>query len=316
MLCWINCLAYAIGYFVIGLVAVKFGFYVQRTFFRKGYDVHERYGKDSWILITGATAGIGLALAKYSAKVKGLNVVLLGRNQEKLDAAEKEVKAANPKIKTKTYKFDFTKNSGHESYLKISEDLKDLDISMLVNNAGVQEMRPILTLEEEAMENLTLLNINGLSLLTLIFAKRFAKRDKRSAIVNVASQAGYAPLPGNAPYGASKAFVRSLTKAVGYELRDKIDMLCFSPGFVTTDLCCFKEGPDVVSPDDCAPCIFRDLGYETENQPCSIHEFVVFIVPPILLINENLPNLMLDPLTKDEFNRMEEIRSKENKKDS
>ncbi|CAI2375565.1 unnamed protein product [Moneuplotes crassus] len=316
MFCCLNQVAYFVGLFVIGLVAMKFGFYVQRNFFRKGYDVHERYGKDSWILITGATAGIGLALTKYSAKVKGLNVILLGRNQEKLEASEKEVKASNPKIKTKTYKFDFTKNSGYKSYLKISEDLKDLDISMIINCAGIEDMRPILTLEEEVMENITLTNVNGLSLLTLIFAKRFAKRDQRSAIINVSSHAGYAPLPGNAQYGATKAFIRSLTKAVGYELRDKLDMLCFSPGYVCTGLCYYRKGFEVVSPDDCGPCIFRDLGYDTENQPSTLHEFIAFIVPPILLVNENIPNLILEPLTKDEFKRMEEIRSKENKKDS
>ena len=102
--------ALIIGTIVILRMALAIAFSINRKFFRKGYDFHERYGKDSYVLVTGATAGIGLEIWKYAAE-KGINVLLAGRSKEKLEKAESTVLKVNPKIKTKTVQIDFNKST-------------------------------------------------------------------------------------------------------------------------------------------------------------------------------------------------------------
>lgn len=186
------------------------------------------------------------------------------------------MKKANGKVKTKTCILDFTESTDVSHYQHLSDELKDLDISIIVNNAGIMEFGSFLDFQIEDIKKMTELNIHGLSLLTKIFADRFAKRIQRSAIVNVASGIGYIAAPFSSQYGATKAYVRSFTKAVSYELSDKIDVLCFSPGYVKTELSGYANGFDACEPDLCGHAIFRDLGYEIENQPTILHEVQAF----------------------------------------
>jgi short-subunit dehydrogenase len=138
--CWTTSLLFYIGLAVVLKLLYKLGCFVNRNYVRKGHDAQERYGKDSWVFVTGATGGIGLETCKYAAKEKGLNVILAGRNPEKLKQCQKEVEAANPKIKTKTVKLDFDESNDISYYQKVVDEVKDLDVSILVNNAGVMYM--------------------------------------------------------------------------------------------------------------------------------------------------------------------------------
>ena len=100
-----------------------------------------RYGKDSWAVVTGSTDGIGKASAIYLAK-EGFNVVLISRTLERLQNVAKEVeaaaKSAGKTIKTKVVQLDFTKTYDAATFKRIYEnDLKSLDISILVNNVGM-----------------------------------------------------------------------------------------------------------------------------------------------------------------------------------
>ncbi|CAI2375417.1 unnamed protein product [Moneuplotes crassus] len=305
--CCITKAVFYIGLLFVLQCLIKFAYFINRNFVRKGHDVHERYGKDSWIAVTGATSGIGKELCLHAAKEKGLNVVIIGRNPEKLKATEAEVKKANPKIKTKTYRFDFNDSTSIDEYQKLSDDLKDLDISIFVNNAGLMPLHYWKDFPLEAIKEITETNIHGLSLLTKIFTERFYGRDKRSAIVNVASTAGYAPIPLNCHYGGSKAYVRSFTKAVGHEVSDKIDVLCFSPGYVDTALSRNAKGYNVASPEQCSHAIFRDLGYERETQPNIVQENETFSFAIMLFISEWMTMSVAGFLFKQDFVRFEKI---------
>jgi short-subunit dehydrogenase len=276
--CTINNLVYFFGLVVLVKGLARFGFFVNRWFVRKPHDVHERYGKDSWILVTGATAGIGLEICKYAASDKNMNVVLVGRNSDKLNKCELEVKEANPKIKTKTLVLDFNASTDLDYYYKALEPVKNLDISIIVNNAGVMNVCGFDEVTQELLKEMTETNMHGLTVLTKMFADRFAKRATRSAIVNVSSVAGYVPTPINAHYSGTKAFVTSFTNGFGYEVKDKIDVLCHCPAAVSTYLAGFRNTFDTASPKDCAYVIFRDLGYERENQPIIAHELSVLLI--------------------------------------
>lgn len=213
--------------------------------------------------------------------------MLVGRNADKLKKAEQEVKKANNKIKTKTYQFDFTKNSRIEDYTKLEADLSDLDISILVNMAGIIQKNSLADCPVELLKEITETNVNGVGFLSKIFCDRFMKREKRSAIINISSQSGYAPCPLSATYGASKAYIRSFTKAMGYEVSDKVDVMVHSPGYVHTSMTNFPTGHNVAEPIDCCKAIFRDIGYERENSPIIAQEFEVFYVMNLFKISES-----------------------------
>lgn len=126
----------------IGLFRLCFELYnfaYQRFFAkdRKGLELRNKYGEDSWAIITGSTSGIGLGFAKYLAS-KGFNLVCISRNPEKLKEKEAEIKAeAKGEIKIKNITKDFTQAYQADFYNDIAETVKDLDISILVNNVGI-----------------------------------------------------------------------------------------------------------------------------------------------------------------------------------
>ena len=101
----------------------------------------DRYGKGSWAVVTGATDGIGKAAAMYLAN-EGFNVVLISRTMAKLETVANELKESAKKhgknIDTRVVQLDFTKNFDAGTFSKIyQEQLKDLDLSVLVNNVGM-----------------------------------------------------------------------------------------------------------------------------------------------------------------------------------
>ena len=100
-----------------------------------------RYGADSWAVVTGATDGIGKECARYLAN-EGFNIVLISRTLSKLEAVAKEIqleaKENGKHINTRVVKLDFTDNFDAPTFAKLyKENLKDLEISILVNNVGM-----------------------------------------------------------------------------------------------------------------------------------------------------------------------------------
>jgi len=181
-----------IGTIVLVKLILRIAFSINRKFFRKAHDFHERYGKDSYVLVTGATAGIGLGICKYAAE-RGINVVLVGRNKDKLAKAESEIKGVNKNVKTKCIQFDFNKSTEFDYYTDFEKQTKDIDISVFVNNAGVMYVKPFEELSLEQLKEIYETNLYGVSIMTSIFVRRFLKRTTRSAIVNIASVAGEVP---------------------------------------------------------------------------------------------------------------------------
>merc|ERR1712048_315786 len=90
----------------------------------------------SWAVITGATDGIGKAIAKQLAK-QGLNLVMISRFEDKLKATAEEI--GSEKIEIKTISYDF---SDPDDYDRIAGQLKNLDIGILVNNVGMSYDHP------------------------------------------------------------------------------------------------------------------------------------------------------------------------------
>ena len=138
--CAIKCLAYF--FILIGLVQIlNFTIgtlsLIYRHFIRKPYDLLARYGgKDSWAVVTGGSDGVGLQFCKDLA-ARGFNICIVSRDEKKMQEKLEEIKKSTTKqIKTKSIVADFFKFSKIQDYEKLASQLKDLDIGILILNAG------------------------------------------------------------------------------------------------------------------------------------------------------------------------------------
>ena len=86
-------------------------------------------------MITGSTDGIGRAFA-FELANRGFNIVLISRNQDKLNAVASEIQSKH-KVQTRTVAFDFSKDTSVAGYESIMNKIADLDVSILINNVGI-----------------------------------------------------------------------------------------------------------------------------------------------------------------------------------
>ncbi len=170
---------------------------------------------NSWVLITGASQGIGYEFAKIFA-ARGYNLVLVARDHARLAEVSAELSPRHG-ITTRIIVSDLARPSAPR---EIFDELQreQIPISILVNNAGFAIQGPFAQLDLQKAE-LDLIQVNITSLIEL--TRRFlepmlARREGR--ILNVASTAAYQPGPYMALYYASKSFVLSFTAALAIEL--------------------------------------------------------------------------------------------------
>ncbi len=182
-------------------------------------------------LITGASSGIGRDMARELSK-RGYNLVLVARNQSKLDKLKIELKRQNSNVEIVVFSLDL---SNKENCYYLHQQIKDVDI--LINNAGFGAFGGYDEIELEKEINMINTNVIAVQILTKLYLKDMLKKDK-GHIMNVASIAGYMPGPLMATYYATKNYIISLTRAINKEIKKKhsnvkISLLC--PGPVNTN---------------------------------------------------------------------------------
>jgi uncharacterized protein len=183
-------------------------------------------------LVTGASAGIGEAIAR-ELSARGCDVVLVARRHERLERLARELRAAFG-IEAEPLAADLTDPRALATVeARLEEDQRPVDL--LVNNAGgASQHAPFLELDRDALADDAYLNAMTLLRLTHAAAGAMARRG-RGNVINISAGVGFYPLPGAAAYGASKAFVNSLSEALGYELRDTgVQVTAICPGFTRT----------------------------------------------------------------------------------
>jgi short-subunit dehydrogenase len=183
-------------------------------------------------LVTGASSGIGEALARRLARHRK-HLGLVARRADRLEALAAELRAAHS-IEVDVLPADLTK-PGAVAALALEVGRRGLDVDWLVNNAGFctvgrfHELPVARELEEIA------LNVEALVELTGRFVPMMVRRH-RGVVMNVASIGAYLPSANMATYTATKAFVLSFTEAIAVELRDSgVDVLCVCPGVTRTE---------------------------------------------------------------------------------
>jgi short-subunit dehydrogenase len=193
-------------------------------------------------LITGASSGIGEVFARKLA-ARGDNVLLVARSEDKLMTLCNELGRSNS-IRAQYVAMDL---SHPESPARLFDEVqkRGLEIDCLINNAGFGSMGDFAKLDLERELNMIDLNVRALVELTHRFLVPMRER-KRGAIINVASTAGFQPVPFMATYAATKAFVLSFSEALWEENRSYgIKVMALCPGVTETG---FFEAASIAVP--------------------------------------------------------------------
>ncbi len=181
-------------------------------------------------LVTGASSGIGEEFARQLAR-RGYDLVLVARRKDRLERLAATLSALDD-VGVEVIQADLTTARG---LAVVEKRLSAGDIQLLVNNAGVGSVGEFaqLPLEREVEQ----VDLNARALLRLAHgALRSMITHKRGAIINVASMAGFQPVPYNATYAATKAFVLNFSQALHEEAKPyRITVTCLCPGPVRTE---------------------------------------------------------------------------------
>jgi short-subunit dehydrogenase len=183
-------------------------------------------------LITGASRGIGAVYADRLAK-RGYDLILVARDQARLKALSARLTGETGRSVT-PLPADLNEKA---DLAKVETTLRDdQTITMLVNNAGLASVAPLLDADVEKMDDMIALNVTALTRLTYAVAPALVARGA-GTIINIASVVGISPEALNGVYGATKAYVIALSHSLQHELAGKgIRIQAVLPGATATDL--------------------------------------------------------------------------------
>ena len=185
----------------------------------------------STVLVTGASSGIGEALAHCFARA-GHRLVLVARREARLRALAKALRDEHG-VRVDVLPADLAQ-PGAAAALAASLRRRRCAIDVLVNNAGVLEQGAFIGMGAQRCQQLIDLNVAGLTAMLAAFVPAMVGRG-HGRVLNVASVSAFTPVPGLATYAASKAYVLSLTESLAEELRGTgVTVTALCPGITAT----------------------------------------------------------------------------------
>ena len=205
-------------------------------FQRPPASLRERYGE--WAVVTGASAGIGAEFARALAR-EGIHCVLAARRGERLRFVAAELEKAHS-VSTRVVEVDLADPAGAD---RLADAVEDLEIGLLVNNAGVGYAGRFDKQDPERARAMVQLNCVAPVVLTSRLLPAMRERG-RGAVIVVGSVAGHQPVPLHAVYSASKAFDLFFGESLWAELQGTgVDALVLEPGPTATE---FQDAADEI----------------------------------------------------------------------
>ncbi len=186
--------------------------------------------KNNVALITGASSGLGAVFARQLA-AQGYDLVLVARREERLAALAAELQQHYP-ISVEILAADLARSADVERVESRVAEIEGLDV--LVNNAGFGTTGRFAEIDLAKSMDMIEVHVTASARLCRAALPGMLAR-RRGALINVSSVAAFTPLPGNANYAATKAYLLTFSKALHAELRGtgvKVQALC--PGFTHT----------------------------------------------------------------------------------
>jgi short-subunit dehydrogenase len=186
----------------------------------------------STCLITGASSGIGADIARELA-ARGYGLTLVARREDRLRALADKLHGEH-KVQVEVLPADLSDPAArHDMWNAVEE--RGLAVEVLVNNAGYSTVGKVLKADRDRELGMIRTNVEAVVDLCTLAVPGLVERG-RGAVLNVASTAAFQPLPGQAAYAASKAFVLSYTWALGAELAGTgVTVTALCPGFTQSE---------------------------------------------------------------------------------
>ncbi|XP_054787242.1 3-oxoacyl-[acyl-carrier-protein] reductase 4-like [Prosopis cineraria] len=193
------------------------------------------------VIVTGASRGIGRAIALTLGKAGCKVLVNYARSSKEAEEVSEEIEALGGQALT--FGGDVSKEADAESMIKTAVDAWGT-VDVLVNNAGITRDGLLMRMKTSQWQEVIDLNLTGVFLCTQAAAKIMMKK-KKGRIINIASVVGLIGNVGQANYSAAKAGVIGLTKTVAREYAGRnINVNAVAPGFIASDMTA-KLGPDI-----------------------------------------------------------------------
>jgi len=265
---------WALGFVTLFLLLKEPALVVYRLFLRAPIKPTQ-FGK--WAVVTGATDGIGKAMALELAR-KRMNVLLISRTESKLVEVAKEVESIG--VEAKYLAIDFS-SFDESDRSKVAKALEGMDVGVLVNNVGVSYPYPkyFHELNDQQVTALVELNVNSTLGMTRLALPGMLER-KRGCVVNISTGASLKPMPLLAGYNGAKSFVNGLTTSLASEYAGKgVHFQVQVPLFVTTKLAKIRN-PSITTPtpEGYARSAVAAIGYESMVSPYWAHALLIWVM--------------------------------------
>lgn len=211
-----------------------------------------------WTLVTGASSGLGLEMARGIAREQGGNVLAVARRKDRLEALCEELRSRHG-VQAECIVADLSRPEDVERVF--TEATRGRDIHGVILNAGVTYWGEAVKLEWREFQAMLDTNVTSLVRLANLFVHHLAQAGTPAGVMLVSSVAGFIPVPYQAAYSGTKAFVTSYGQALAQEVRHtSVSVTVFAPGGISTELLSrtglshrFKAGDlGVMSAEACA----------------------------------------------------------------
>jgi 17beta-estradiol 17-dehydrogenase / very-long-chain 3-oxoacyl-CoA reductase len=270
---YFNLLA-VIGCYYVGSRLLKTLFWFRKYFLTFEQNLKQKYG-DDWVVITGATDGIGKSFAKEFVK-RGHKLLLIARSHTKAEEVIKELRKIKSDAVIEYIIYDLDRNFSDEDIKELEDKLSHYkQVSILVNNAGIGGMKSLINSSNKDIRSIINVNLTSVTFFTKIIISKM-RENKRSLIVFSGSGLYKIRSAYSSVYTASKCYMDGFMDCLSQE-HDNIDFTYLEIGPVETNMNRSKSR-SMIGPDQYCSSAIKHLGKYEYTTGHRKHGFLIGLI--------------------------------------
>lgn len=214
--------------------------------------------RSRWVVVTGASSGLGREIARHLARDHGANLIIAARRLERLEELARELEA-EAGVEVVCAQTDLSRAEDVEELFRVATDGRE--VYAVILNAGITCFGEHRSLEWEDLQRMLSINVMSTMRLVGLFVPHLIEAGRSGGILLVSSMAGLVPVPYQAAYSGTKGFLINFGRCLWHELRaENVTVSTFVPGGIQTELLDIhglskhfkRSNPMVMAADVCA----------------------------------------------------------------